>query len=178
MKTMEAITRENCGSIIVAIIEKENLTLKRVARAIGCPEASLYRIIVGHSLPSEEMLKQIGLLSVLGFKKYEKLSKAEKEKISDLIGAVGGGAVGFAVIGAAVGGLGGGAAGAAGIAAGLAALGKVVGGGMLAGVGVAAGIPVALAATVYGAVKGVKHIIENYKLQSEGVDTYWEEMRN
>jgi|LSQX01.1.fsa_nt_gb hypothetical protein len=171
---MEEITRENCGTILNAFIGSEGLTVRKVAKAIGCPEGSIYRIALDHTLPSDEMLKQIGIMLTIGFKHYAELSKAQKEKISEAIGAVGGGAIGFAGIGAAIMGLGGGAAGGAAIAAGLAALGKIIGGGMLAGVGVAAAIPIAVGAAGYGVVKGVKHVIGNHKLGAEGIDLYWE----
>ena len=52
-------------------------------------------VLLRRSLPSDEMLKQIGIMLTIGFKHYAELSKAQKEKISEAIGAVGGGAIGF-----------------------------------------------------------------------------------
>ncbi|MDD5170670.1 MAG: hypothetical protein PHN75_17780, partial [Syntrophales bacterium] len=103
-----------------------------------------------------------------------KLSKAEKEKISEAIGTVGGGVLGFGGITAAVSTMGIAGLSAAGITSGLAALGGIVGGGMVAGISVAAAIPIGAAILGYGIIKGVKAFFETYELDQENYDPFWE----
>jgi len=118
---------------------------------------------------------QIGILIGIGFQNYSKLSNAEKEKISEAIGAAGGGVLGFGSIAAAVG-ASGAVAGlsAAGISSGLAAIGTIVGGGMMAGVAVAAGFPLAAGALGYGVIKGVKYFFSKAELNKDEIDPQWE----
>jgi hypothetical protein len=116
------------------------------------------------------MLRQGGFMMEIGFQRYSRLSSAEKEKISEIIGSVGGGAVGFASITAAVGTLGSSGLSAAGISSGLAALG----GSMVGGILVAAAIPAAAGAAGYGIVKGVKYGAGEYKLRRKQHDIRWE----
>ena len=143
-----------------------------MAKAIGYPEKETFRITVGRSLLSDEMLNQVGILVAVGFANYEKLSKVQKEKISEAIGAVGGGALGFAAIGVAIAGLAGNAAGGAAIVARLAGLGGFVGQGLFAGVCVATAFPVAAGVAGFGVVKGVKHLVQNRKLKAKGIDPH------
>ena len=172
---MEEITRHNCRLLLAAFIEENELTTRDVARAIGCPEASLLRILESKTIPSDEMLKQVGIIIGIGFKKYQKLTDAEKEHISEKIGAVGGGVLGFASISATIGSLGlvtG--LSATGISSGLAALGAIVGGTMIAGVSVAAAIPLVAGTIGYGVIKGVKHFWGERQLNIEDIDLKWE----
>lgn len=111
----------------------------------------------------------------IGFDKYQKLTDSEKENISEKLGVVGGGTLGFASIAATISSLGSVAGlSAAGISSGLAALGAIVGGGMLAGVSVAAAIPLAAGAIGYGIIKGVKHLFGERYLNTEEIDQKWE----
>ena len=172
---MEEITRDNCRLLLAAFLEENNLSTRVVSRAIGSPEASIARILAGKSKPSDEMLKQVGVMLGIGFEKYQKLTESEKEKISEALGAVGGGTLGFASIAATISSLGSVAGlSAAGISSGLAALGTIVGGGMIAGVSVAAAIPLAVGAIGYGVIKGVKYFFEEHQLNTEDIDTRWE----
>jgi len=120
-------------------------------------------------------MKQVGIMIGIGFNKYDTLSEAEKEKISETIGAVGGGVLGFGSIAAAVS-ASGSIAGlsAAGITSGLAAIGTVVGGGLMAGVAVAAAIPLAAGAIGYAVIKGVKYFVSETELNKDDIDTRWE----
>src|SRR5207248_9157924 len=127
---------------------------------IGCSAPTLSRLLAGETLPSDEMLRQSAIMMELGFRRFPKLSKAEREKLSETLGTVGGGTLGFASITATVSTLGTVTGlSAAGISSGLTALGGVVSGGMAAGVVVAAAIPAAAAAAGYGSIKGVKALI-------------------
>ncbi len=139
----EKVNHENFGEILAAFIESEKLKVRNVAKSIGCPEATIGRIICKVTLPTDELLKQGHILMEIGFARYKKLTNAEKEKISEAVGAVGAGGLGVGVSLAAVS-ASGAVAGlsAAGITSGLAALGGLIGGGMAAGIAVAAAVPV------------------------------------
>ena len=102
----EEITRERLFHFLAAFIEENKLQVSHVAKAIGCSEASLNRIILKKTLPSDEMLKQSGIIFAVGFDKYVTLTDAENEQISEKIYAVGG-VVG--TVAAIVGSIGGGA---------------------------------------------------------------------
>jgi len=172
---MKEINRDNCRLLLAAFLERHELSTRVVARAIGCPEASIARILEAKSKPSDEMLKQVGLMLEIGFERYQKLTEAEKEKISEALGTIGGGTLGFASITAAISTLGTVAGlSASGIASGLAALGTIVGGGMAAGVSVAAAIPIAGAAIGYLIIKGVKYLFGKYQLSIDDIDQKWE----
>ena len=111
----------------------------------------------------------------LGFKRFSKLSRAEREKLSGALGTVGGGTIGFASITATVSSLGTVTGlSAAGISSGLTALGGFVSGGMAAGVAVAAAIPAAAAVVGYGIIKGIKGLIRWHKLNKKERDSAWE----
>ncbi len=171
----EAITRDNCRVFLAALMDREGAESKAVAKAIGCGQGTVERILAGKTAPSDDMLKQVGILSALGFSRYKKLSDAEKEKISEAIGAVSGAGLGFAGITAAVS-----AAGvvtglsAAGIASGLAAIGALVGGGMVAGIVAVAAIPIAAGAAGYAIIKGIKAIFDGKGIEDERYDPAWE----
>ena len=99
---MNGFNRDNFASMLNAFLKENNLSQRRIAQTIGCAGPTLRRLLSRETLPSDEMLKQSGILIDIGFTRYSKLSKAEKEKISEAIGTVGGGAVGFGSITAAV----------------------------------------------------------------------------
>lgn len=171
----ESITQDNLKSFLLTFIKNNSLSEIDVAKAIGCSKYSLNRILTGTTFPSNEMLKQCGIFIAIGFTKYKKLSSAEKEKISEGIGTIGGGILGFGAISTAVS-----ASGAVvglsavGITSGLAAIGTVVGGGMIAGVAVVAAIPLAIGAVGFGLIKGIKSVIGKSKLNAKDFDEYWE----
>lgn len=172
---MNQLTPDNCRLILAAFIEENELTVRRVAKAIGCSESTLIRILAAWSLPSDEMIKQIGIMIELGFASYSKLSSTQKEHISETIGTVGGGILGFGSISAAISSLGlVSGLSAAGITSGLAALGAVVGSGMAVGVMVAAAIPIAAGATGFAMIKGVKYLANEWQLNIAEFDNRWE----
>lgn len=169
------IDQENCRVLLAAFMDENEIGAPRIAKAIGCSHATLARILAGTTRPTPAFMKQVGILIELGFDAYSKLSDAQKETISEKIGTVGGGVVGFGSITAAVS-ASGAVAGlsAAGITSGLAALGAIVGGGMAAGVAVAAAIPIAGGAAGYAVIKGVKFFFSQNELNVERLDPKWE----
>jgi hypothetical protein len=172
---MNQFTRDNCRLLLARFIEENDLDVRRVAKVIGCSEATLIRILATRSLPSDEMMKQVGILIELGFVSYSKLSNTQKEHISEAIGTVGGGILGFGSISAAISTLGTvSGLSAAGIATGLSTLGAVIGGGMVAGVIVAAAIPIVASATGYGIIKGVKYLADEWQLNVKELNERWE----
>jgi transcriptional regulator with XRE-family HTH domain len=85
------INTENLRNFLAVFIEENNLTVKQVAKAIGCSIATLERVLVGETLPTNNLIKQVGILIAIGYKKYIKLSESEKETISEKMGTVGAG---------------------------------------------------------------------------------------
>jgi hypothetical protein len=172
---MDKISEDNYANILNNWNKEENKTFKQIAKSIGCTVSTLERLIAQKTFPTGEMMKQTGIMIELGYKNYSKLSKAQKEKISETLGTVSGGGVGFASITAVISSLGStiGLSGA-GIASGLAALGGTVGGGMAAGIVVAAAIPVAGLAAGFGIIKGVKYLTSEYKVSRTEIDKKWE----
>jgi len=169
------INEENCRLLLAAFMERNDVTAPRVCRAVGCSNASLARILAFTSLPTTEFMKQVGIMIAIGMEKYEKLSKAEKEHISEMIGTGSATVFGFGGITAAVS-ASGAVAGlsAAGISSGLAAIGALVGGGMAVGVAVAAAIPLAAGAAGYAIIKGVKFLFSRRELNSQKINSRWE----
>lgn len=167
----EEITPENCGQKLRLVQEVAQMSRRELARMLGVSEASVRRIEAGDSEPTDEFLTRLRALCVIGRARFSQLSDAEKEKVSDLVGAGGGVAAGIGAGIAAIGSAGVAGFSAAGITSGLAAVG---GGAMLAGIGVVAAIPVATGLMGYGLVKGIKKILEANDLESEEVDGKWE----
>jgi len=167
---MEEITPDNCKDYLVTFIKDNKLHLRQVAKAIECSEATLFRIINKRSLPSDEMIKQVGIMKTIGFSRYEKLTSAQKEKISEKIGALSAGILGFATINTAINFLGISGLSVAGITTGLAALS----GTLIAGVTVAVAIALARRALGRGAVKAFKHRKSEKALNATEIDKKWE----
>lgn len=169
------LTKENLHQYLSVFIEENKLTTEKVARAIDCPKSSVERVLTRQTLPANELLKQIAIMMEIGFPKYKKLNNSEKEKISESIGSVGGGVLGFGAISSAVSASGvAGLAGGAAITSGLAGLGAIVGGGMAAGIAVAAALPIAEIALGYGMIKGIKLLVRNHKHSKKEIDNNWE----
>ena len=176
---MDSFNRVNFREILAAFIESNNLNIRKVASTLKCPISTLERIIAGNTFPSDEMLRQGGIMIELGYERYSKLSDAEREKISDALGVIGGGTLGFGSVTAAVGAMGSVAGlSAAGISSGLAAMGAIVGGGMAAGVAVVAAIPIAVAGMGWGIIQGVKYFVNEAQLASKDIDEKWELLEN
>ena len=123
MSTPNEITPENCRQFLAAYMDENKIGSPRISEAIGYSHATLARILAGTSKPTVEFIKQVGILIEIGYYKYKKLFDAEKKTISEKIGTISGGVVGFGSITAAIG-VSDAVAGlsAAGITSGLAAL--------------------------------------------------------
>ena len=172
---MDQLNRENCRLMLASFIEENEIPVRQIAKAIGCSEATVIRILAARSFPTDEMIKQIGIMIELGFDSYSILSNSQKENISETIGAMGSGTFGFSMISAVVSRLGivpG--LSATGITSGLSALGKVVKGGMKEGVMVVAAIPFVAGATGYAIIKGIKYIVDELQLNVTDIDERWE----
>ena len=170
----EEMNRDNCRLFLAAFMEENNLSVRDIADAVECSEATINRILANKTHPSDEFMKQTGIMIEIGFQKYSHLSQSEKEQISEVIGTIGGGILGFGSISAAISTMGIGGLSAAGITSGLAAIGALVGGGMVAGVTVAAAIPIAAGAAGYAIIKAVKFFVTKAVLDSEEIDLKWE----
>jgi hypothetical protein len=173
---MNQLTRENFALFLHEYLQQNHLSVRRVAAAIGCSEPTLARVLLRVTIPSDEMIREGAFVMELGFERYSKLSRAQREKLSDALGTVGAGTLGFASISAAISSLGVAGLSAAGISSGLAALGAVIGGGMVAGVTVAAALPVAAASTGYGVARGIKGVAMRRRLNQQVIDLRWESL--
>ncbi|MCV6637290.1 hypothetical protein [Candidatus Albibeggiatoa sp. nov. NOAA] len=173
---MEAeLNRHNCRHFLSRFLQDNELDVNDVALVLGCSKHTLLRILADKTKPSDEFLKQTGLLLEIGFEKYKMLSDAEKADYSEAIGSISGGAIGFSAITTAIA-TSGSVAGlsAAGISSGLAAIGSVIGGGMVAGVTVLAAAPIALGLVGYGVASAIKSYYEQEDLENETIDEKWE----
>ena len=152
----EGINAENCRVLLAGYMEKKDISVSKISKAIGCSNATTTRILAGETLSTIEFVKQLGILIELGYATYAKLSGSEKEKISETIGAIVGGVLGFGAITTAIN-ASGTVAGlsAAGITSGLVAIGA---GGMIGGILTLAAVPIAAGAAVYGIIKGIKYL--------------------
>lgn len=172
---MNSINEENISNYLAVFIEKNGIEIREVAKAINCSVLTLQRIIAQKTYPTPNLIMQVGILVSIGLKPYRKLSNAEKGKISEKIGALGGGILGFGTITSAIG-----AAGtvtglsAAGISSGLATIGAAVGGGMAAEITTVAFIPIIVGGIGYALIKRVKSLISNNKLNNEEIEPHWE----
>jgi len=168
---LEPITEHNCGAKLKLVRGVSGLSRRELAAVIGTAESTIYRLEKGQTQPSTKFMLALSGLVAIGHAKYSKMSKEDKEKVSEYIGAVGGaaagigGAIGAISVSGAVAGL-----SAAGITSGLAALG----GSMLGGLAVVATIPLAVGAAGFGLVKGIKAICEANNLDCKEVDGHWE----
>ena len=173
---MAAITRDNCHELLAQFIEDNSLSVSEIAQAIGCSEATIRRILERLSLPSDEMLKQVAAMVAISFPRYTTLSQAEKAHISDAIGAIGGGVLGFGTLGTVISSLGTvSGLSAAGITSGLAAMGAAIGGGMVAGVAIAAAIPLTAGVVGYRMMlRTAKEWVAEWEQERTDFDEKWE----
>ncbi|MDE2476586.1 MAG: helix-turn-helix transcriptional regulator [Alphaproteobacteria bacterium] len=167
----EQLTARNCWKKLKLVRDISGLSRKQLAKLVGVSESTIVRLETQKTLPTDEFINRLRALCLIGHAKYSKMTKAEKEHLSDLFGTVGGavsgvgGAIG-AVSASGVAGL-----SAAGITSGLAALG---GGTMLMGIGVVAALPLATGLAGYGLVQGIKHVCEANNLKCVKLDDRFE----
>lgn len=150
---MDNINRENYSEILKEFNQIHNLKINNISKTFDCSKATIERLLNRDTFPTEEMLKQTGLLIIVGPEDYAKLNKTQKEKVSDSLGALSGAGLGFASISAVVGGLGITGLSGAGIMSGLATLGGIVGAGAVGGIIFVAGVPVVAGVAGYGLIK-------------------------
>ena len=168
---LEPITPENCGAKLKLVREVSGLSRRYLADVLGVAESTVFRLEKKQTMPRTDFMLKLSGLVAIGHAKYSKMSEADKEKVSEYIGAAGGiaagvgGAIGAISVSGAVAGL-----SAAGITSGLAALG----GSMLGGLAVVAVIPAAVGAAGCGLVRGIKAICKANRLDCKEVDDHWE----
>jgi len=168
----EGMNAENCRVLLAGYMEKKEITVSQVSKVIGCSIPTTNRILAGKTLPTIDFMKQVGILVELGYETYRKLSDVDKEQISEKIGAISGGILGFGAVTAAVSAAGSVAGlSAAGITSGLVAIGA---GGMLGGILTLAAVPIAAGAFGYGIIKGIKYFVSEGELDSDTIDEKWE----
>lgn len=168
------LTRQNTHEFLSQFMDKNSVTARQIAKVIGCSEETTLRIVNDVTWPSDEMMRRCHTMVEIGYKDYSKLSEAEKEKISEAIGAISGSGLGIGISLAAVSALGTAGISAVGMTSGLAALGAIIGGGMFAGIGVVAAIPLVVGAVGYGVVKLVKGTASKINLDAATFDSHWE----
>jgi DNA-binding XRE family transcriptional regulator len=167
----EPITLENCGQKLRLLRDVSGISRRELAQIIGTSETTISRLETKKTTPTQEFMNRLRALVVIGFYKFKDMSEAEKETLSEAVGAAGGVVAGvggaFAAVSAsgAVAGL-----SVTGITSGLAALG----GSMLGGLAVVAVIPVAVGLGGYGLVKGIKAICDANRLSCTDIDGRYE----
>ena len=178
MAEYKELTRDNIRLLLAAFMENSELSARHIAKLIGSSEKTIERILAGITWPSDEMIKQVGTMLEIGFERYAMLSNAKKQIISEKIGVIGGGTLGFASISATVSTLGFAGLSAAGTVSGLTTLGSIVGGGLVAGVGVSAAIPIAAGTLGYGIIKSINAFVKKRTIDKTEIDGRWEIILN
>lgn len=82
---MDLITQENFAETLCAFMSENDCSAKQYAKAIGCSIATVNRLLQQETRPSDDMLKQSGMLMTMGIDRYSNISSKEKEKITDQI---------------------------------------------------------------------------------------------
>ncbi len=171
-KMMEDITEDNCGEKLKLIRQISAITQRNLAEILGVSESTIKRLETGDTKPTKDFMLMLAALCIIGKEKYSKMSKAEKEKISEYLGSAGGALTGVGASIAAISSSGAVAGlSAAGITSGLAAIG---GGTMLGGIAVVAAIPIAVGAAGFGLVKAIKKVCELNNLNCKEVNKRYE----
>lgn len=177
MENVERINESNFNRILNTYMKKNNLSTAKISKALCCSKPTLERLLMDKTIPTDEMIKQAGLLIAIGIKQYDKMSKADKEKYSETIGTISGAGLGFASISAVVSSFG--IAGLSGpaIMSGLAAIGGYLGAGAIAGITVVAVIPVLTGIGGYALIKGIKKATGYVRQQDVKIDKRWEKAK-
>ena len=92
------ITSENCVLKLVVYMKTQKLGSRKISKVIGCSQSTLFRLLHQMNKPSEEFTKQSATLIFLGYDDYKTLTNEQKEKISEILGAVVGGGIGISSI--------------------------------------------------------------------------------
>lgn len=172
---MQEFSRESLRVLLAAFIEQHDLMTRRVAKAIGCSDATIIRLLAAKTLPSDEMMQEVALMVQAGFDRYARMTKPERRLLSKKMerSVVGGSVVGgFAAIPDVVGAFGKQGLSGPGIASGLK---KMSGGnGMVGGIQAAAAIPILAGALGYVVIVGVNYFASERQLDVTDMNPRWE----
>lgn len=173
---MEEFDQGNMRVPLAAFIEEYDLNARSVARAIGCSEATIIRLLAARTLPTGEMMREVRLMFQAGFDRYAVMTKAERGKLWRQLqaGAASVSAAGafFSIpdVVAAAGktpGL-----SSPGITSGLKSMGG--GNGVVRGVQAAVAIPVVAGTLGYAVFKGVQYFATESQLNAKRLNPNWE----
>ena len=121
---MDFLSPQHFSDQLLRFMQRESISSRRFALVLGCPEATIDRLLADQSHPSEEMMRQVAIAIGVGCKRFSKLSKDQRCSAADLLAPAGSGTIGLASITTAIGSLGTTAGlSAAGISSGLSAMG-------------------------------------------------------
>lgn len=171
---MDKVTRGNYNELMVIFLQDSKVSLRQVAKAIGCTEITLNRLIAKITVPSDEMLRQTGIMLELGYKSYAKLAEYERKNIMESIGIFGGVALGFGMMTGFITDLTYGGVSSESLISGLEELGALFGSDILIGMGIAVSVIALTGITGYGIAKALKTGITNAKSNKNRIDERWE----
>jgi len=173
---VEEFNRENMRVPLAAFIEEYELNTRLVAKAIGCSEATIIRLLAASTLPTDKMMREVALMFQAGFARYAGLTKAERRRLwrsaekKVVGGSVAGGVFAIPDVINAFGrtpGL-----SSPGIASGLKDMSG--GNGMVRGIQVAAVVPIIAGTLGYGVLKGVEYFASESQLNAKKLNPEWE----
>ena len=71
MSEKEGINAENCRVLLAAYMEKDEISVSKISKSIGCSTPTVNRILAGETLPTIDFIKQVGILVELGYERSE-----------------------------------------------------------------------------------------------------------
>lgn len=157
------VNKQNIINLIEDFKEKNKIDNSKLALIIGHKTSYIEKILLAPENADDEFLKQFAILSQYGIGKYEKLTKSEKEKISEKIGAITMTGISLGSIATIVSGLGISGLSGAGIMSGLATIGGIVGGGALVGISIIATTPILAGTIGYFGVRKINSVRKKKK---------------
>ncbi|MGV0751411.1 hypothetical protein [Empedobacter brevis] len=157
------INKENLPNHIDEFKNQNKIDNYKLAYILDSKVSYIEDILNSSEKVSDEFLKQFAILYQIGVKDYQKLSKSDKEKISEKIGAITMSGISIGSIATVISGLGITGLSGAGIMSGLAAIGAFVGGGSMIGITIVATAPIIAGTIGYFGIKKVNQIIKKQK---------------
>lgn len=152
------INNDNLIELIEKFKLKNNINNLDLAYILENQVSHIEKILKNPQEANDEFLKQFAILFQIGIKNYKKLSKSDREKISEKIGAVAISGISLGSIATIISSVGITGLSGAGIMSGLATIGGIIGGGSVIGITMVAAIPIAAGALGYFGVKGINKI--------------------